>query len=593
MKSTIMHSILKWIVGSATGLITIPVAILAIIVSIYSDLFKEDSKSHGKNKFQIKTYYEYFEEQKRIATINGATSTIDIKDDTAKYCHILIIDRTLSTDQDNKNLSSFYNYVDSLLANPKGKYSINSNNIIKVNKPNKEKPDWKLTIKHLLILRFYLELIVNTNAEGIIVGFFDGKVMSFPEYTKTGPIETNSLGQEYRLLNDQKSRINLVADLCKEELLKKESGQISDFRIMFDEINVLCGNPTKTSDGIILTIVSDFDHEGTDIEKSAIENFKKNNEAILQYNIIYCPPLDTVKRRKSNELIKNLSSNIKGVDHLVTIDLKNYENDRYNIDLVREFNNDLLKCLYRNKKDSSSVDFYHPKPHMQHNMKTAKAWIDVRNNEKHIPYEWRFTTEISQKEDKELFMFYAINADNNKRAPYSINDNWREFSGNDSLLLLNIGLNSKLGINQYNFEVKHEKTFESHPVVIHEYMTGYIADLGTLILHIFCIFTLVFVFSGTLLVHLKIFQKANNRMWIISIILIIILLWFLLKIFWFGKYFCPTITSVIICVCGISLPIHYGFKLIIKLIIKLIKWINKKLTQLLAYLSPNKNSEQN
>jgi hypothetical protein len=63
--SALLYKLCKWVVASSTGLIAVPVALLAIIVSLNTSIFKDSDKS-VRELLRLETHYNLLEEQKQI-----------------------------------------------------------------------------------------------------------------------------------------------------------------------------------------------------------------------------------------------------------------------------------------------------------------------------------------------------------------------------------------------------------------------------------------------------------------------------------------------------------------------------------------------
>lgn len=114
----------KWFVNNSISLLAIPFTVLAIIVSLHTDLFKDTSKDKKVSEyFKIGTFYDLFDKQKKIESKNIPIKEIEVESDVNRYTHIIYIDRTYSTKDFKEDAYSNFkqNIRDSILSG--GRYA--------------------------------------------------------------------------------------------------------------------------------------------------------------------------------------------------------------------------------------------------------------------------------------------------------------------------------------------------------------------------------------------------------------------------------------------------------------------------------------
>jgi hypothetical protein len=530
--STLIYSLCKWVVANSTGLIAIPVALLAIIVSLYTGLFKEninDDRNFAR-MLKIKTYYELFEKQKHIDE-DKIVSNINIKENNAQYTHILVIDRTGSTS--NRVLDS---KLDLLYNRIKNDFLPN----IAIENIEKQNNSRKLSMKHLLVLRFYQELRNEAwdnnnfnNTKQIAIIHFDGERFSYPPPDKT---YKNTKEYNFHTTTDKYMVRNLIETRINDELLLT-GNHSSDFAAMFNEIQKLCNS--KSGDSIILTVISDFCHDkqSENIEESLIENFKRNTSNISQYNLIYCPPTDPNDRTKSESLVNLLQKHIHGLDNIITIDLALYDNIYLENDLIDIFDKKILGCFSPININAQKIDFYYPKYNNSQGLITANAEIKIKNQGK--DFSWRIATPTYQKNDNcNHVISYSINEKNANKRTFALNRHWHSLKANDSILFIDMRYDHAIETDEYRIEIIQDgKDFMAYPIQLREYMPKVVASYGNGLLNILCLFIILIIAAGTVLLcknRNKYFGTTGNI--ICSVLLLLVIFISLLFIVWDFQY---------------------------------------------------------
>ena len=164
MKKNRLSDYIKWFSSNYIGLIMLPITVFFLIISIYGSTFDHEIRSNKSRIafFQISSYLNFFVSQKKLCDSIVEPEIVDISFDVQKYNHLLVIDRTLSTNEKNDSALKFA----SLLL----KSSINSNDT----KFDLNKIDDFLKIKNSFIMKFYRHFINNGSTLEFCPTFYDG-----------------------------------------------------------------------------------------------------------------------------------------------------------------------------------------------------------------------------------------------------------------------------------------------------------------------------------------------------------------------------------------------------------------------------------
>jgi hypothetical protein len=558
MKNILLHKLCKWIIASSTGLIAVPVALLAIIVSLNTNIFKDSNKSVVELS-RLETHYNLLEEQKQIQKDSLAIlHPIKIQKDENKYCHILVIDRTYSTSSTTteNNLSGFKQYVkDAINKDNQNQRKIEIDDIEKLFKKN----GWEFSTKNTLTLNFYQSLLdevrnqENNNTNNFLVCFFDGDKCTYPLDVQNKK-EYLSMGG-HTWIKTQSNRIDSVENdiikLAQENLLyptQKSTEQKSNFEIMFSEINALC-NELFHGNHIIVTVISDFDH---DFDKKSADEWerivgtalRREENISRQYNLI-CYPASATRKNSADILLSIIQKHINGFDNLITIDLNNYGNSKFNEFEKNMFKKRMAACFSPINRHNS-IPFHYPKENQQ-GVKTAKTRIQLPQSG-----EWRITN-YSYNETSETKNYHYLN-DKGIITFAKINGGYIN-STQDSILIIEIPYNLQTTAEDYKLEftTNNGETFVSYPIDFKEYMKNQIPNYAIALLDLLCVLIILIVVAGTFLLYENknnYFDTPINK--ILYGILIGIIYALLFFIVWNFKYLWLSITSIIICITAIA-----------------------------------------
>jgi len=545
MKNSILYKLLKWMLGgSAITFFAILISVVLFIFGRYPDLLEYRDTEFGFCT-PLKDYYNFFSD----TTIK--TSIISTTSNDTQYCHILIIDRTMSTLGINEDGLAILkdSLSDKLFCNNRqgNIFCLDRDTIRVANERVFEntRKKFSFTIQHYLILHYYKKLVSDTRNNAIIVGFFDG------DTTKTGldyyPIGKTS--DPYIPL-PANARDDIFHKLCKEPLMipeeylkniLKHGSQISDFHEMFDEINRLVQqNVSLQNANIILTIISDFDHdektrpEITDEEiaifkrNNCDDNRGENNNKISQYNFIHCIPSDPAKKEKSEELIKKLMKEIEGCVNLVQISTEIFNK----VDPTNHYNfldNEFMECLNPiiDAKKCSKIMFNYPIINSQ-GIETTKARIQLPVN-----FKWKIKT-LPHYEDATFFISYSLGEDAiEKTKIHSLPQVEFQDTKDNTLYFeietgaLNDILKKRIRLKTISKDATGNDVYGIHSFKFLEAnVSDSFKDLAKTILDALC-FSLILIFiSGTCLLcyYLKDGERASCANWLLNIFGMILIL---------------------------------------------------------------------
>jgi hypothetical protein len=405
MKNTILYKLLKWILGgNAVTFFAILISGVIFILSRYPDILEYRGMKIDWNT-QLRDCYNLFNSD------SIAPFCIPTEEDTSHYCHILIVDRTMSgKDLEETNLDTL---KDSLYGD------LFKRNYTKGVRFNKNTNDTELTIQHYLTLKYYRQLSLDKKWDGLIVFFFDGDGDGDAKTKTITPFERKDTpkgiqGDIYHRRTDDNT-VAIIGELRDEPLLKKLSNQTSNFRKLFTEINkLLKDTPDIKNSKIILTIISDFYHDAIPdiILPDDVTDFKRGNQGkISQYNLIHCVPNKDKNKEKSQKLIDKLRNALEGIVNFVPISTEVYSSIEPE-QQITFLNNEFLECLNPIiESNRSTIKFTYPEKNEQ-GIEVTKAHIKLPDTIqiKGNKFKWHLKA-LPKHEDPNLFISYRTDED--------------------------------------------------------------------------------------------------------------------------------------------------------------------------------------
>lgn len=461
----------NWILRNAFNLLIFPITILSIILGIYGEVIDQRlnyTDSRKINYHKASTYFGFFENE-----INNDISVNNIElleKPATKYNHLFILDRTYSTynpELDSKT-SLFQKDLKTLLNDDFKDSFLNQSD--------------KFTTKRLIVLSIYQALIRQSNTSNFCVAFYDGdntgfKFLDFEDQNDT-PVWFNCSNNDTKKL--------LINKLNNYQIYKQLNSQNTDFDEIFKTIKDV------DTTNMIVTIVSDFDHELKFIEETIIENLQKGKNKIIQFNIVYLPPEKLLSIQHSLNVINLLSSKFNNdiLKH-IKIDLNDFYNENYNQEIFNSFNIKRFQCF--NKIESrENIYFYYPKKDFE-GSNIVKSKILIKNVESSNKLYWK----ISTNNDKNYpfngtFLYPNIDQVSN----FNLNGIWHNFPPLNDTLEVNFRLNS-IENDQPDFNIYNSilGVTQTHKAIFIKLMPSSVATVGLYSLYVIFILYFLIIIS--------------------------------------------------------------------------------------------------
>ncbi len=460
----------NWILRNAFNILIFPITVLSIILGIYGEVIDQRLNNADSKKidyYKAFTYINFFKHEINTDTlVNNVELLFNTK---IKYNHLFILDRTYSTYNPELNTKTFQFQKDLkvLLTDDFKDSFLNQSD--------------KFTTKRLIILSIYQALIRQSNTSNFCVAFYDGdntglKFLDFEDQNET-PVWFNCSNNDTKKL--------LINKLNNYQIYKKLNSQSTDFDEIFKTIKDV------DTTNMIVTIVSDFDHELKSIEETTIENLQKGKNKIVQFNIVYLPPENSLSKQRSLHLIKLLSSKFNNdiLKHII-IDLNDFYNENYNQEIFNSFNIKRNQCF--NKIESSeNIYFYYPKKDFE-GSNIVKSKILVKNSESLNQLYWKISTNNNERYPfNGTFIYPNIDQTSN----FNLNGIWHNFPQSNDTLEVNFRLNS-IENDQPDFNIYNGNSgvTQTHKTIFIKLLPSSVATVGLYSLYlIFILYFLIII----------------------------------------------------------------------------------------------------
>ncbi|MCL2650070.1 MAG: ABC transporter permease [Candidatus Azobacteroides sp.] len=505
LRNSVLLAICRWIIGNAVSLVAIPITVLAIIVSLHTDLFKETSKHVGdvSDYFKISTYYDVFEKQIDMQNDSLAPKQdINIKQDSVtKYTHIIYIDRTYSTKINENLFSIFKTQIQESIEIGEEKLHLNIKND---------------SLKNCLFAYFLQKLFVEKektfcNVNRMYVRFFDGNICQPYDKFNNPPDGIYRPENEYLDIQkiDKEKFDKELSKLLNISLLtpglnnKQRQDQKSNFDALFGDLAKQC---KKLKDyKLIVTIISDFDHDYDqisfdDLREKIPQYFAKQKKIIRQYNLIAYPP-SSATSHLSDTLLNSINEYIIDYDNVIKIDLKNYGNNFINKEETKwnvkwkNFDSQYNAAFYSTNMDENSViDFNYPKGNAK-GISIATARIVFRGD----CSQWRLTDYSGDEKIGTNKYRYYLGIDGEDENCI-VNATYNDCEINKDIFIeINIQneLQKELKESKYKLEITTtDGRMLSYPIEFKESIQGKLPNFGKWLLNIlWIIIVLIFISS--------------------------------------------------------------------------------------------------
>ena len=496
MEDTLLHKLLKWIVASSVGLLALPISVFIIIFSLYPDL----GTDKNFNLFKLKSYYDicyrvdskYVKENAFLINSNIEKEVFNFKNSLFpspclqceqnvfqsaikknaenKKKHILLIDHTLSTYLDSSN---FINVRKQLITNLSNQQQT------------------KINIKDVRKL-FFLTLESSYNlSDNDTLLVFSYRCQNFVDPPKI-------------ITKGTQSEILSIGDIEK-----CETGiQRTNFHTIFNVIlNFIEKHPREYNS---ITFFSDFYHDDPIIEidhlKKDIEKFQKITDGVKLNLIVLWQEdyKDKQRKDKQKKLLEYISLYYDGISKIDYIYTDDYNDDRYWIKehKFEEFE-EILTPNESMNKDTTIIALYAA---TTNSLKYNEAICKIKMNNNN-PFKWKIKSLDPTKRDIE-FLKYNRNCQGQfyeKNHRYFINQ-WYEEECDSLYLCVKLKQKKDNYIDDLRFvycykDKKGKNYFGENKIVIKEiFFETKHRDNLRYILNTFCVFLVVIIISGELLV---------------------------------------------------------------------------------------------
>lgn len=488
LSNSILLHICRWTTNNVVSLIAIPIAILAIIITLSTDFFKHKlvDIENTSDYFKIKTYYNTFKDNNQRSL---STDIISYNEDKSDYSHLFFIDITSSIDNeaiDNETID-FQNYILSSVSKR------DDNVLTKV-----QYFKLKNILYHNLLQMILTDKVTNNNIKNLYVCFFDGEQCESHKFKNISGYAKSDAILDVKSIHKDDLREKLGA-LLYDSLSTNKSKQSSNYEILFNEIKQQINE--FENDDVIVSILSDFDHHSNypnqkNWNRIIRDNFikrKSKDSKFLQYNLIILPVVES-RKENQNLLIQTISKHTLGHGNIVDINLDDFRNGKNHDKDKDNFVNRINASFYSiNSSNSHKVHFRYPQENID-GSKFAEARIKLNDIKK-----WKIISS-DILEDTQF--------DYNTKTG-TINGDWLENENEADILDVNMQIfNPQENNEKYRLEaITQHDNIITYPIEFKMYIQSALSDLGIYLLHILSIIiTICFIF-----VSLHIIVIWNNR----------------------------------------------------------------------------------
>lgn len=459
-----------WILHNFISLIMLPITVLFLIIGIYGRVFDNEFSNPDNSilsYLNINSYINFFEKQKELST-DIRIQKISINPvSTLNHSHILLLDRTMSTNETKLNVNDEIS--------KKLRISLDSTFNIKPPINN------ELVFMDLIVLKVYQNLLNYELPCRYRTSFYNGN----NNFINGLSLKNQKDTLEWITIDSDESRKLLVDKVIDQDLYRSYPNQKTDFHDIFDNIKLLCD-----TSNMIVTIISDFLHEGTNISDSDIEELQKGINKPSQFNLIYIKPLKNDDIIKSQKLLTKLIEKIHGSQILKTINSNDFNKDKLDSDILKKFDIDLSQCFSSINQEKEFITCFYPK-NTDLTYKTAECLI-VFEGYSQKPINWQVTTAYPQEQNK-CFASYKIGTEESR---LEIDGNWHSISSSDTLRL-RFPINPNIS-NQYNLDIMQSSVSKSFLIQLNEYIPYHLAQIAIILLYSIISLIIVFVLLITI-----------------------------------------------------------------------------------------------
>jgi hypothetical protein len=453
-------------------IVMVAITFLAIVVGMYGNIFDQFIRENTTDKqwytcklFNPGKYIDFFECQQKYSD-NKYVDTIDILSEyPAKYNHLLLIDRTMSTIFiKEKDVTHFIDTLSKSLGT-----EFNIDNI-------------QNAIKPLFITKLYQSLL-HLDWGTFRNVFYDGynSQNGNPIFLDTIPPETVIKGigynNSYKWIAKEECK-EAIGRLLKTDFYTKKAFQKTSIKHIFQKINDLCNE----SKDLIVTVVSDFyDEDKRNISSSLIENLLQTivNKP-EQLNVIYLIPNDEAKKRTSDEIVRKLEYCLRGTSqNHIRISTKDFINNNFDEDIYKTFELTLMQAFSYVCSDITPIKFYHPRSNKDYYTAECRLFFKGSASDIH----WRVITPFqSNSQNKEgAFIVHSNHDTLNYESAFGSNGIWHTIKISDTLHL-KFPLTSRICNERFDLEIIQDNICRRYPVQFDEYVPYPVTILGKIMI---------------------------------------------------------------------------------------------------------------
>ena len=478
-----MKRYIRWISKNYFRLISIPLTLITVIIGIYGHAFDQElrSKSDRGNWHNLEYFIDFFNTHvyKGVDELTAKGVRLD-KSPERKYNHLIILDRTASTINPaiGNRIKSFNERLVDSLRKDFGKTVISF--------------DQQSDTKKLIVHRIYQEIIHAQNCQNLKFLFYDGDKQGLKPYT----YDSQTGVSEWRPCTNEANRRDYIELLCQKNIYFKSPNQATDFSEVFSDVS------KNDTSNLVLTIISDFDHELSNLSEDDIEKLQYGSDSLVQFNIIYIPTSDHSKRKRSNQLVKLLREKFEYVFNYTEINIEDNIDEDFNNQQYELFNNKVNQSFSTVLVDSSQINFYYPNDDVMGYVTAYSHLKDSSGYNKRI-LQWRISPSLPTGND--YFFFGKYRAKDKKVFTRFKLNNWYSFPKNSQLGVVLSNL-SNIQNGAYCFEITDGYYIKRYNIDFVQFIPVPIASLGT-----YSIYFLFFLFIIALFVNIYTSVKGLGK----------------------------------------------------------------------------------
>ena len=477
-----------WFTRNFFNLLMIPVTVLAIVIGVNSKII--DSELNSNNTFE---WINFFDIQSNLATIIPVQPIVFNQQNSLSYSHFLILDRT------NSMLKIDDNLIDSLRKSLK--QVLKSEFLEKITpENNSQDPNILPDIKQLVIWYFYQKISESNCISELCPTYYDGDLYGLI------PLINEAIRRpelNWFPSSNESERI-LLSKSFKKSLVINYKNQTTNFANIFKSIHRYSEHAKSN---IILTIISDFDNDGLNVSDKDINNLQLNNR-ISQLNLIYLPPINPLKRRKSEKLLTLLRSHFESTNNYLELNLDNFSDSLYTDESFEHYKIKSEQSLSSFNYSKDNVFLYHPKEH-EKGLIVAKCNLILKAFNITDTVNWRISSAFPSLNPELFFGNFKINPNSNPNpCSFVVDGSWTQFPQKGDTLMLEFTHFPDWDTSNLYFDVYNKGQTIRYKIKFKQIMEEKTAIFGH-----YCLQIILFIFCFLFILHLwrKFDEHRHNR----------------------------------------------------------------------------------